>query len=135
MTKTVLIIEDEFLIAAEMEAVIQDLGYQSAGIADTMESALEKASDRIDVALIDVNLADGATGPSIGAQLAADYNIEVVFVTANPGQLGDGICGAVGALEKPIEVTILKEALDYVIGLRRGEDRDPPARLRLFDSA
>lgn len=52
---TILIIEDEFLIAAEMEAVIEDLGHQSAGIADTLETAMQKASADVDVALVDVN--------------------------------------------------------------------------------
>ena len=66
MPTTILIVEDEFLIAVEMEAVVHDLGHESAGIADDMESALAKASEAIDVALVDVNLADGATGPRIG---------------------------------------------------------------------
>ncbi|WP_156170616.1 hypothetical protein [Croceicoccus naphthovorans] len=58
MPTTILIVEDEFLIAVEMEAVVHDLGHESAGIADDMQSALAKASDAIDVALVDVNLAD-----------------------------------------------------------------------------
>ena len=44
MPTTILIVEDEFLIAVEMEAVVHDLGHESAGIADDMESALAKAS-------------------------------------------------------------------------------------------
>ena len=75
MPTTILIVEDEFLIAVEMEAVVHDLGHESAGIADDMQSALAKASDAIDVALVDVNLADGATGPRIGEKLAADFGI------------------------------------------------------------
>lgn len=133
MPVTVLIVEDEFLIAVEMEEVVKDLGYQSAGIADDMASAMEKASDAIDVALVDVNLVDGATGPEIGKKLASDFGIEVIFVTANPAQLGDGIEGAIGALEKPVDLSILKQVLDYVIALRKKEDVDPPKRLRLFE--
>jgi CheY-like chemotaxis protein len=132
MPQTILIVEDEFLIAAEMEEVVRDLGHRSAGIADDLPSALEKASDKVDVALVDVNLADGATGPVVGAQLAADFGIMVIFVTANPAQLGEGVSGAVGALEKPIDVSELKQVLDYVIAVRNGEDAKPPPRLRLF---
>lgn len=130
---TILIIEDEFLIAAEMEAVVEDLGHESAGIADTLETAMEKASSRIDVALVDINLADGATGPVIGERLATEFAIEVVFVTANPRQLGGGVHGTLGALEKPVDLAMLKEVLDYVIAVRRGDDVEPPKRLRLFD--
>ena len=130
---TILIIEDEFLIAAEMEAMIQDLGHKSAGIADTLDAALEKASPDVDVALVDINLADGATGPLVGERLAAEFGIEVVFVTANPRQLGEGVSGTLGALEKPVDVTMLKAVLDYVIAVRKGEHVPPPKRLRLFD--
>ncbi len=132
MPNTILIVEDEFLIAVEMEEVVRDLGHHSAGIADDMDSAMEKASEQIDVALVDINLADGATGPLIGERLAADFGIEVIFVTANPGQLGQGVSGTVGALEKPVDLTILKQVLDYVIAIRKGEQVDPPKRLKLF---
>lgn len=132
MPTTILIVEDEILIAIEMEMVIEDLGYRSAGIADDMRSALKKASSEIDVALVDLNLADGATGPAIGERLAREFGMEVVFVTANPAQLGDGVEGALGALEKPVDVAVLKDVLDYVIAHRSGEEVDPPKRLRLF---
>ncbi len=133
MPSTILIVEDEIFIAAEMEEVIRDLGHQSAGIADDMDSAMEKASGNVDIALVDVNLADGATGPLIARNLSTQFGIEIVFVTANPAQIGEGASGAIGALEKPVDVTSLKEVLDYVIGLRKGEDPVPPARLRLFE--
>ncbi|WP_156170877.1 hypothetical protein [Croceicoccus naphthovorans] len=55
-----------------------------------MQSALAKASDAIDVALVDVNLADGATGPRIGEKLAADFGIEVIFVTPIPHNSAKG---------------------------------------------
>lgn len=133
MPTTILIVEDEFLIAVEMEEVVRELGHESAGIADDMQSALDKADETIDVALVDINLADGATGPLIGEKLANDYDIEVIFVTANPAQLGEGISGTIGALEKPVDLAILKQVLDYVIAARKGEDVEPPPRLRLFD--
>ena len=97
-----------------------------------MRSALEKASQSVDVALVDVNLADGATGPVIAQKLVADYGIDVVFVTANPNQLGEGIEGTLGALEKPVDVNDLRGVLDYVIARAQGESVDPPKRLRLF---
>lgn len=133
MPTSILIVEDEFLIALEMEEVIRDLGHAPVGIADDMTSAMERASSEIDVALVDVNLADGATGPLIGARLAAEYGIQVVFVTANPTQLGSGVSGTLGALEKPVSLTILKQVLDYVIAVGRGESVEPPRNLRLFE--
>lgn len=132
MPSTILIIEDEIFIAADMEDVILELGHKSAGIADDMESAMAKASKSVDIALVDVNLSDGATGPVIAKKLASEFDIEIVFVTANPNQIGAVGREAVGALEKPVDVSSLKEVLDYVIALRKGEDAEPPARLRLL---
>ena len=134
MPTTILIVEDEFLIAVEMEEVVRDLGHQSIGIADDMQSAMSKASDEVDVALVDVNLADGATGPLIGEKLAGDFGIEVIFVTANPHQLGKGVHGTLGAVEKPVDLAILREVLDYVMAVRKGENVKPPRRLRLFEN-
>lgn len=132
MPSNILIVEDEILIALEMEAVVGELGHKSAGIADDMASAMAAASTDIDVALVDVNLADGATGRLIGERLAREFGIQVVFVTANPEQLGDGVDGALGALEKPVDLAILKEVLDFVICRGEGKDIDPPERLMLF---
>lgn len=134
MLTKVLIVEDEFLIAVEMEEVVRDLGHESIGIADDMQSALQLASGAIDVALVDVNLADGTTGPIIGERLASVFGINVIFVTANPAQLGDGVSGALGAVEKPVGVSTLKQVLDYVIAVRRGEYIEPPECLQLFNA-
>lgn len=40
MAYSVLIVEDEFLIATEVEEVVRDLGYDSAGPANDLKSAL-----------------------------------------------------------------------------------------------
>ena len=133
MMTNILIVEDEFLIALEMEEVVRDLGHVCVGVADNREAALALASDAVDVALIDVNLADGATGPLIGATLANDYGIHVVFITANPSQLGEGVEGTLGAVEKPVDLEALSEVLDFVIALDRGHSKPSlPERLRLF---
>ena len=133
MSSNILIVEDEFLIAIAMEQVLEDLGHSTVGIADDMNSALTLASADIDFALVDVNLADGATGPLIGERLASDFGIGVVFVTANPAQLGDGVAGALGAVEKPLDVNTLAEVLDFALACSRGEHPAPPPRLRLFE--
>lgn len=133
MPVKILIVEDEFLIALEMEEVIRDLGHACIGVADNVNAALSMANDQVDVALVDVNLSDGATGPLIGKRLAEEFRIDVVFVTANPAQLGDGVEGTLGAVEKPVDLAILKEVLDFVLAIKRGElSPPPPEKLKLF---
>ena len=47
-----------------------------------------------------MNLRDGPTGPEIARRMAAEHGITVVFVTANPGQIGE-CAGALGYVRKP----------------------------------
>ena len=70
MTGAILIVEDEILVALEIESVLEELGYTVLGIAADLEGALAYAHHHIDLALVDLNLRDGLTGPEIGATLA-----------------------------------------------------------------
>lgn len=129
---TILIVEDEFLIAASLEDMVQELGYRSVGIADDQSSALALASEEIDIALVDVNLADGASGPHIGKQLADLFGISVVFVTANPEQVADGVPGALGVVSKPVSSSSLSQVLDYASAAKAGKTPAPPSNMRVF---
>lgn len=134
-SQRILVVEDETLIALEMAMVIEDLGHHCVGTAADCTHALELAGPDVDLALVDVNLADGSTGPRVGAALAANHGIAVVFVTANPAMLGEGVEGTLGAVEKPIDVATLEQVLDFVIAQRTGtEALSPPPALSLFES-
>ena len=127
MPANILIVEDEMLVAIEMEAILEDLGHHPIGIAADLAAAETYAGAQIDLALVDLNLRDGLTGPQIGRMLC-DKGTKVVFVTANPRLLGDGIAGAVGVITKPTDEDTLRQAVDYALGTVA----QPPAALRLF---
>jgi DNA-binding response OmpR family regulator len=129
MTDTILIVEDEALVALEMESILQGCGYEVVGIASDVEGALAFADRKVDLALVDLNLRDGLTGPEIGRRLATEHRAKVLFVTANPRLLGDGIAGTVGVLTKPTDQSSLTSAVAFA--LRRSEEA-PPA-LRCFN--
>ena len=131
MTPRILIVEDEMLVAMEMEAILQDLGYECAGIAPDLISATAFFDENLDLALVDLNLRDGLTGPQIGAQLSG-RGVPVVFITANPAQLGDGVAGTIGVVTKPTDADTLAAVLDFVFGSRAGKATTAPPRLRLF---
>lgn len=115
----ILIVEDEFVVAANMEAVIEDWGHQSVGIAPDLPTALELATRKPDLALVDVNLRDGQTGPII-AQRLREAGVVVLFVTANPRML-DGVAeGAIGVLTKPCDEALIKAAIDFALNPARG---------------
>lgn len=129
----ILIVEDEMLVACEVEAVLEDLGHQVVGIAPDLSTAMTLAEQPIDLALVDLNLRDGLTGPEIGRRLCQQGGVAVLFVTANPRILGDGIAGAIGVLTKPADETAVRAAVDYTLGVTRDDHVGaPPANLKLF---
>ena len=107
MSKTALIVEDEIFVALDLERILTDAGYTVAAIAADSDSALS-AAPGCGFAFVDVNLRDGSTGPAIAQRMVDDYGIKVVFVTANPAQIGGaGRCttdsggAALGYIRKP----------------------------------
>ncbi|TBY74448.1 response regulator [Rhizobium leguminosarum] len=79
-----LIVEDEPGIALVIEDVAIDAGFEITGIAGNMSEALELGSEA-DIAIIDVRLGDGLTGPSIARALFSGFGLGVVYFTLNPG--------------------------------------------------
>lgn len=109
MGKTALIVEDEIFVALDLERILTDAGYRVCAIAPDSAAAIA-AAPACDFALVDVNLRDGATGPEIARRLALDHGVRVVFVTANPGQIGQSTPG-LGYVRKPFsEAAILAAA-------------------------
>lgn len=132
MTRRILVVEDEIFVAAEIEHVIEEMGFVPIGIAPDERSALALAA-HTDVALVDLNLQDGPTGVSIGRILAQTHGVTVLFMTANPSQLGDGVPGTVGVLPKPVTDRELRAAVAYAVARRDAAEATPPQRLKLFN--
>lgn len=131
----ILIVEDEFIVATHLETIIEDRGHRSAGIAPDLETALVLARDKPDLALVDINLRDGPTGPRIAEQLA-QHGVGVLFVTANPRMLETAAVDAIGVLTKPCDEAVILAAVDYALSARNGARLpSPPAGLTLFTDA
>jgi CheY-like chemotaxis protein len=131
----ILIVEDEYLVAADLEASLTDLGYVSVGIAQDMESALELAVAAPDIALVDVHLRDGETGPKIAKRLIEDFGVKVLFVTANPRMVADTV-GAIGVIGKPCRDNLVAAALDYALTADKSPSLPlPPVGLTLISQA
>jgi DNA-binding NarL/FixJ family response regulator len=110
MTKRVLIVEDEIFVALEIEHIVHATGLEVSAIAADRHDAM-KAATESDIALVDVNLRDGPTGPEIGQLLAAIHGVRVIYVTANPAQIGRAASAALGVIAKPFRETTIREAL------------------------
>ncbi len=96
----VLIVEDEIFVALDIENILISSGFTVSGIAADRKTALSLA-DACDVALVDINLRDGPTGPAIATELAERHGVKVVFVTANPAQIGEAERVAAAIVSKP----------------------------------
>ena len=129
-----MIVEDEILVAANLEATLEELGYEPVGIAPDTEAALALAGACPDLALVDLNLRDGETGALIGARLSREFGVAVLFLTANPRSLGCGVPGTLGVVAKPYDEEIISAVLDYALKRRSGASTPPPPYLTEFET-
>lgn len=88
----VLIIEDEPLIALDIEQMVQELGHTVTGIARTHKEAVKLFGDTSPkLVLADIQLADGSSGiDAVNDILKTDSSIPVIFITAFPERLLTG---------------------------------------------
>ncbi len=128
----ILIVEDEFLVASNLEAILEDLGHESVGIAPDMQTAMELAVQAPDLALVDVNLRDGETGPTIAERLRRDHGVAVLFVTANPRMVERAWPAALGVLSKPCDDALIGACVDYALSTRLGIPLPAPPGLTLL---
>jgi PAS domain S-box-containing protein len=85
MRKTrILIVEDETIIALDVQGILGGLGYEIAGIAATGEEAVEKAvSLKPDIILMDILLAGRMDGIEAAREIRKIDNIPIIYLTAN----------------------------------------------------
>ena len=108
----ILIVEDEILVALELEDVLAAGGYSVCAIAADRSEALQAAAS-CTFAFVDVNLRDGPTGPSIARELFERHGIHSIFVTANPGLIGAGSAGPLGYVRKPFDRLAILAAAEW----------------------
>lgn len=87
----VLIIEDETLIAMDLNDIVTNLGHTVVATADTATRAIAAAAKHMpDLVLADIQLADGSSGIDAVQQILAQVSVPVIFITAFPDRLLTG---------------------------------------------
>ncbi|KJU85757.1 response regulator receiver sensor signal transduction histidine kinase [Candidatus Magnetobacterium bavaricum] len=82
--KTVLIVEDEFIIAGRIKMALQEMGYAVTAIVASGLQAIENAAtDNPDVVLMDIVLKGEMDGIEAAQKIREDYNIPVIFLTSH----------------------------------------------------
>ena len=124
----VVIIEDEAILAMELENMLEDAGHVTVGWATCLSEAEELIQDvSADLALVDVHLSDGITGIEVAGLFRQHNGTTVVFMTANPKLLPEDFAGAVGVIAKPYTSSGVMAMLDY---LQQGISAPPPSTIR-----
>lgn len=80
-----LVIEDEPIIAMQLESLMQDRGHRVIGFAASQDEAVRIAANALPgLILADVDLGRGRRGPGAVARIVAKGRVPVIFVTAFP---------------------------------------------------
>lgn len=119
MPANILVVEDEAIVAMELEHSLTDLGYHVIGKVDTGEKAIEKAFSEIpDLILMDIQLKGQLDGVQAAAKISSEKDIPTVFLTAFAE---DDILeraksiNPFGYLLKPVQSRDLKVAIEMAI--------------------
>jgi CheY-like chemotaxis protein len=113
--RTILIVEDEPLIAMMLEDFLDSLGHVVAGTCDTVSAALDRvAQGGFDVAIIDVNLNGERVWP-VADRLAANG---VPYILATGGHIDPPPAehASVPVLSKPFTLDEIEPALELACG-------------------
>ena len=121
----ILIVEDEALVAMNLQAVLEDHGHEVVEIADDEASAILAGTHfRPDLALVDIRLAGGDSGVAVAEKLSA-LGVAVVFATGNcPGSTGKKL--ALGCLHKPLSDEQVIAGVQVADALRQPTQNPPP---------
>jgi CheY-like chemotaxis protein len=87
----VLIIEDEPMIAMDLESIVEGLGHRVTAVARTHAEAVKAANKKKPgLVLADIQLADGSSGLDAVNEMLATFAVPVIFITAYPDRLLTG---------------------------------------------
>ncbi len=91
MATSVLIIEDEPIIALDIETLVTELGHRVSGVARTHREAIEAMRvTKPGLVLADIQLADGSSGLDAVNEILRTVDLPVIFITAYPERLLTG---------------------------------------------
>ncbi|HEU0018329.1 MAG TPA: response regulator, partial [Methyloceanibacter sp.] len=126
----VLIIEDEPMIAMDLESIVGGLGHRVTGVARTHAEAVKAiANERPGLVLADIQLADGSSGLDAVNEMLGSFQVPVIFITAYPDRLLTGERPEPAFLiTKPYQPDTVKAIVSQALFFeRRAKLRDRPA--------
>jgi DNA-directed RNA polymerase specialized sigma24 family protein len=126
----VLIIEDEPMIAMDLEGIVEGLGHRVTAVARTHKEAVSAAGKETPgLVLADIQLADGSSGLDAVNEMLGSFEVPVVFITAYPDRLLTGERPEPAFLiTKPYQPDTVKAIVSQALFFeRRAHLRDRPS--------
>jgi CheY-like chemotaxis protein len=117
--KSILIVEDEMILALNAKLELEEAGYRVTGIAVSGEDALSMAErERPDLVLVDITLSGKIDGIDAAKRMIDEFGIPVIYLTGNSDERTLELAkqtNPAGILQKPVEdyrlVSIIKNVL------------------------
>ncbi len=131
---TVMIVEDEALVAMALRDELQDAGYHVLDLTDRQAEALEVAKTRKpDLALVNIRLAGRDDGIILSEHLKA-LGIPVLLISGQVSRASSAQTVAIASMPKPYAAADMVLAVDYLLARLQGDaSLSPPAGLETFD--
>ena len=119
------IIEDEPLIALDLQNVVEDLGHKVVDVARTHREALKAVQyHQPGLILADIQLADGSSGLEAVNEILGAFEVPVIFITAYPERFLTGAPPEPAFLiAKPFSVETLRAVISQVLFFDRKSHR------------
>jgi PAS domain S-box-containing protein len=133
----ILVVEDERIVAEDIQDILRSLGHSVCGVASSGEEAVEKAGEtRPDLVLMDIMLDGTMDGVEAAEQISAPLDIPVVYLTAyaDDSTLERAkLTSPYGYVLKPFEERDVHSAIEMALH-KHAADRTLRARARLYSA-
>jgi diguanylate cyclase (GGDEF)-like protein/PAS domain S-box-containing protein len=127
MTETILIVEDESIVAQDLQMILESLGYNVPEIADCGELAIQKVAElNPNLILMDIRLIGEMDGISTAAIILEEFDIPVVYLTAHADAntlARAKLTCPFGYILKPFQETELRTTIEVALYKHKMEKR------------
>jgi DNA-binding response OmpR family regulator len=132
--ETLMIVEDEALVAMILRDVLQEKGYRVLNLTDRQDEALEVAkAEKPHLALVNIRLAGRDDGIELSEHLKA-LGIPVLLISGQVSRARSAKTVAIGSMPKPYDAAEMVLAVAYLLACLKGDTSLPrPDQLEVFD--
>lgn len=134
--KTLMIVEDEVIVAMTLRDELQDAGYNVLDLTDRHHEAVKVARERKpDLALVNIRLAGRDDGIALAEHLK-ELEIPVLFISGQVSRASSAQSVAVGSMPKPYSAADMVHAVDYLLAHLAGDNSlARPIGLEVFEAS